>query len=32
MMDLFTANYYYGFYFTGKGLVCCGETRGVGGA
>ncbi len=33
MASLFSASYfYYGFYFTGKGLFCCGKTRGVGGA
>lgn len=32
MPNLFTASYYYGFYFTGKGPVCCEETRAVGGA
>ncbi len=33
MANLFSASYfYYGFYFTGKGLFCCGKTLGVGGA
>lgn len=29
MKNLFTARYYYGFYFYGKGLVCCGQTGGA---